>query len=53
MKNLLNQNEIKQNINYANYITANFGDLLSLNETSTIPSTQTSLFAKLKNILLR
>ena len=53
MKNLLNQNEIKQNKNYANYITANFGDLLSLNETSTIPTTQTSLFAKLKNLLLR
>lgn len=53
IKNLLNKNNIQQNENYEKYITSNYGDLLSLNETSIIKQPKINLLTRLKKKFLK
>lgn len=53
IKNILKQNNIQQNENYAKYITSNYGDLLSLNENTTIEQPKINLLTRLKKKFLK
>lgn len=47
--NILKEKNIQQNNDYTNYITTNYGKLISLNETSVIKQPNNNWFMKLKN----
>ena len=53
MEDLLEDNSIKQNKDYVNYLQNAFGDMLALNETTTIKPNEQSYFNKIKSIFTK